>query len=276
MGQWKLGYPNGLDTQTTYDNGKALYDKYSAATITLDSTTMCRAAGQSHVTPVTYTLTADNIINYPNVANTIFSSAPTSFEVDEFNNGYVRFLSGTCKDLVYTINDTTTTTLVSDTDLQAAGVVDGDYFEVVTGSCTYTFPSGRNPTRRDFKRVLQTDSIRFPYYEGGLVFPIGYEADDFVISVYLTDQRDFDRLQIMLSHKLDYKGFDALYSTGGTGDNVDGIAPMVLETGSTDILNQHLGIVNDYKIIKDAKRGDVFWEILIHMYNYHRVTYRGI
>ena len=277
MGTWKLGYPSGLDAAADYDAGKALYDPFGAIAITLDSTPMCRAVGQVNGAPTT-TLIANNIINYPNVANTTFADAVTAaaFEVDEFNSGFVRFLSGTCKNNVYKITDTTTSNLVSATNFGTAGVVDDDYFEIVTGGATFEFPSGRNPIRRDFKKVYKSSSQRFPFYEGGLSVPLGWEGDDFVLMAYLTDARDWDRLQVFLAHKLDYKGFDAMYSTGGTGANSEGIAPLVIETGSNDIQNQYLGSAEDFKIVKDAKRSDDFAEIMLHFVNYWRSPYRGI
>ena len=275
MGNWKLGYPNTLDNAGSYLTGKALYDKYGVVVIALDTSIMCRGVGQVNGSPTT-TLSVNNITNYPNVANTTFGSAPTIFEVDEFNNGFVRFLSGNCKNKVYKITDTTTNTLISATNFGSAGVSDNDYFEVVSGSCTFTFPAGRNPIRRDFKRTFKGSSLRFPYYSGGMVTPTGFEGDDMVIMTYITDERDIDRLELFLNHLLDYEGFDSLYSTGVSGDNDEGLAPMILETGSSDIRNQFLVYMTDYKIIKDSKRSDNFWEVMIHLQNFSRPLYRGI
>ena len=276
MAQWKLGYPNSLDGAASYTVGKALYDKYGVIAITHDVITMCRAVGQVNGSPTT-TLIANNITNYPNVANTTFASEPTAFTTDEFNNGFIRMLNGTCENKVYKITNTTASTLVSSTNFGTAGVSDDDYFEVVTGSCTFTFPSGRNPTRRDYKRTFKGSSIRFPQYYGNcLVVPIGFEQDDMVIMTYFTDERDSDRLEVFLNHLLDYKGFDGFYSTGVSGVNDEGLAPMVLETGSTDIRNQYLVYMTDYKIIKDAKRSDDVWEVMIHLQNFSRPMYKGI
>jgi len=277
MGIWKLGYPSGLDAAASYASGKALYDPFGATAITLDSTVMCRAVGQVNGSPTT-TLTANNIISYPNVANTTFSAAVTAaaFEVDSYNSGFIRFLSGTAKNNVYKITDTTASTLVSATNFGTENVADDDYFEVVSSPGIFEFPSGRNPIRRDFKKVYKSSSQRFPFYEGGLSVPLGWEGDDFVLMVYLTDERDWDRLQVFLAHKIDYKGMDAMYSTGGTGDNSEGIAPLILETGSSDIQNQYLASLEDFKIVKDAKRSDDFYEVMIHFVNYWRSSYRGI
>ncbi len=278
MGSWKISYPSGLDNASSYDLGKAIYDKYGVIAMTHDTTKMCRAVGQvSSLDGIDPSIIiAKNITNYPNIANSTFALAPTSFEVDEFNNGFVRMLSGVCSNKVYKIDDTTTANLNTDTDLLTAGVLPDDYFEVVTGGCTFEFPSGRNPIRRDYKRIFKGTSLRFPYYSGGLVMPEGFEQDDIVVMTYFTDERDADRLELFLNHLLDYKGFDGLYSTGISGINDEGLAPMILETGSNDIRNQYLVYLTDYKIIKDAKRSNDFWEIQIHLQNFSRPMYKGI
>lgn len=275
---WKLGYPSGLSSTASYDAGKALYDKFGAAVITLSTMEMCRAVGQINTVgdPGGSVLTCKNIINYPNIANTVFGSAPTSFEVDEFNGGFVRLLSGVCKNNVYRVDDTTATTLDTDTDLVTAGVLPNDYFETVPGECTYEFPSGRTPIRRDFKKVYKSSSQRFPFYESGLSVPLGFEGDDGVVMAYLTDERDYDRLQAFLVHKLDYMGMDAMWSTGGSGSNSEGISPLVMEAGASTIKDQYLWSLEDFKIVKDAKRSDDFYEVMIHFINYWRSTYRGI
>ena len=92
---------------------------------------MCRAVGK--VSGIFgSTLVATNVTNYPNIANNNFGSAPSSFELDEFNGGFIKFLSGVCKKKVYDITNTTTSNqLTSSTDLQSAGVSWDDYFEVV-------------------------------------------------------------------------------------------------------------------------------------------------
>lgn len=282
MAQWKIGHPNNLDDAASYEAGMELYDPFGVIPITMDSKIMCRAVAQVQSVSGSV-LTCHHITNYPGQTDATLAQAiaANTFETDEFNRGYVRFLSGALaasdKVQVYRIDDTGSNTLDTDTDLGAAGdAAAGDYIECVTGSCHYEFPDGRNPTRRDFKRMLKTEAMRFPYYERGLCLPVGYEADDYMISTYITSQIQFDRLQVFLAHTIDYKGFDVMASTGGTMDNDEGIAPVILETGSMDIMNQFIGIVNDYKFIKDAKRGDTFWEVLIHMYNYHTITYRGI
>jgi hypothetical protein len=274
MSSWKIGYPSGLDGAVSYDAGKVLYDKISAEVIVFDSTKMCRAVGK--VSSVSGTvLTVSNITNYPNIAETSFDNEPGKFELDEFNSGFVKFLSGACKKKVYDITATTEYGLTSPTNLQSEGVAGNDYFEVVTGGCSFTFPAGRNPIRRDFKRRLDAESMRLPYYDGGLIVPRGWSQDDIVMTAYMTNEREVDTLEHLLNHQLDYMGFDAFYSTNEM-DNSDGIAPLILQTGSIDIRNQILVNVTDYKIMKDAKRSDIFWEIQMHFENFTQPLYRGV
>lgn len=274
MSGWKIGYPSGLDSAGSYNAGKALYDKISAEVIVFDSTPMCRAVGK--VSSVVGTqIQVTNITNYPNIAGTNFDSAPTSFELDEFNSGFIKFLSGTLKKNVYKITDTGSYNLISTTNLQSEGITGNEYFEVVTGGCSYSFPSDRNPIRRDFKRRLDAESVRLPYYGGGLVVPRGWMQDDLVATAYMTSEIEVDRLEHILNHQLDYKGFDGLYSTDEL-DNSDGLAPFVLQTGSIDIRNQLVVNLTDYKIMKDGKRSDTFWEVQMHFENFSQPLYRGV
>lgn len=238
---------------------------------------MCRAVGR--VSGISGdTLTATGITNYPNIAETTFDSAPTVFETDEFDNGFIKFLSGACKKKVYKIINNipfADDELKSSTNMQAANVMINDYFEVVTGGCSYTFPSGRNPIRRDFKRRLDAESCRLPYYGGGMVIPRGWSQDDIVLTAYITLEQDVDKLEHLLNHQLDYMGFDGFYSTNKMG-NSDGIAPFILQTGSIDVRNQLIVNLTDYKIMKDAKRSDTFWEVQMHFENFSQPLYRGI
>jgi len=267
MGQWKLGYVNGLDSMATYENGMAEYHPFGAKTLTLDTTKMCRAVGVvNNVYSNRFNCT--NIVNYPNIAN---SDPTTAFESDEFNSGFVRILSGAQKDDVYKITDTTNSTLyVSST----TGITSGNRFEAVTGSCTFEF--SQNPTRRDFKRIVMNKSIRYPYYGGGLVIPIGWQPDDFMIKSILTDSHDADRLEVMLNHILDYKGLDGLYTVGKLNDNPHGFAPMILETGLNYAQYQHLVNVFDYTITKDAKKSDDYYNVEIHFEGFNTPIYRGL
>lgn len=266
---WKIGYISGLSDKTTYEEGMEEYYPFGAKALTLDTTKMCRATG-SVLTPYGNGITCSDIVNYPNIDN---NTGTTSFETDEFNKGFIRILSGTNKSNVYKIINTEDIHLYFDNI--AGGIVVGDVFEVVTGACTFEFPTGRNPTRRDFKRLAMNTAVRYPYYGGGLVTPLGWQPDDFVIKSELTDARDADRLEIMLNHILDYKGFDGLYSIGKLNSNPHGFAPMIIETGSNYAQYQHLGNLVDYNIMKDAKKSDDFYDVSIHFSGYNAPIYRG-
>lgn len=286
MGNWKLGYPSGLSTfSNTEEDGKREYDSFSVEPITLASRLMNRGVGIISYAGSTYfNFSSDTA--YPDTGNNDFFHH-RSFLSGEFTTGlndcgFIRILSCAAnedtRNKVYQIygNTTSMITGVSGTNFSGDGLASGDTFEVVSGACTFTFPNGRNPIRRDFKRMVNTTSLRFPYYEDGLVMYIGYQADDFVIMTYLTEQKDADRLEVMLNHNLDYRGFDVLYTVGGSGTNTLGGAPMVLETGTHDILHQHLVYISDYKIVKDARKSDDFFDVMIHFQNYSRALYRGI
>jgi len=292
MGNWKLGYPAGLDEVSCENDGRNLYNSYGVMPIDLSEKEMCRAVGQVDGDP-TYssstentTIYCKNLLVYPSEDDTD-PPGNTDFADSEFNNGFIRFLSGTpggypdnTENKAFKIEDTVNTgsnnQLIIDGDITDEGVADGDYFEVLTGASTYTFPSHRNPIRRDFKRIVNLGkSLRFPIYDKGLLIPQGYEADDFVVMSYFTSEKEIDRLQVMLSHTLNYKGFDYIYSYE-LGDIDYGAAPMILETGSHNIRNQYLVAVSDWKVVKDAKRSDNFWEVMIHFVSYWKTTHRGI
>ncbi len=287
MGQWKLGYPNGLELAASETAGRDLYNSFSVSPIELDETLMVRGVGQVNGNPpdtTAGTLTCDHIHVYPSTDDADFPGN-TSFVNAEFNKGFVRFLSGNAagygdsetENKAFEVDATSLNVLTCTGDnLYAVGVRDGDYFEVLTGSPTFTFSSGRNPIRRDFKKVVTLGpSMRMPIYNKGLLIPLGYEQDDFVIMVYLTSSKDVDRLGVMLSHLVDYKGFDYMYSYA-LGNAEKGGAPMILETGSHDVRNQFLVAVSDWKIVKSAVKSDDFWEIMVHFVGYWKSTHRGI
>jgi len=286
MAAWRLGFPSGLESAATETVGKALYDRFSVLPITLDSTLVVRGVGQVNGNPpndTTGVLTCDNIHVYPSTDDADFPGNVV-FATNEFNNGFVRFLSGTAagdpnddENKSFKVDSTASHVLTCTGDnLYDAGVRDGDYFEVLTGSPTFTFPSGRNPIRRDFKKVVALgSSMRIPMYNKGLLLPMGYAPDDFVIMAYFTSSKDIDRLETMLTHLVTYQGFDYPYAYS-LGDAEKGAAPMILETGTNDVRNQFMVAVSDWKTVKDAKRSDGFWEVMIHFVGYWKTTHRGI
>ena len=280
MGIYKLGYLKDLDNSSiivNWDAGKAEYDKFGGVALDLDSTKMCRAIGKVNNVSGT-SITCISIINYPNVAGTTFEQSiiDIEFENSEFKYGFIKLLSGSCRNNVYKITDNTTDTLTSSSNFGSEGVTTGDYFEVVSGSSTFEFPTNRNPNNQVFKRGVVNKARRFPFTQGGLTIFEGYQPDDFVMKAYLTTRNDIDRLELMLNHMLDYVGFDGSYAYDTVPGAADGFAPMILETGNHTIENQYLVYMNDYKIIRDSKYNDNFTEILIHFLNYSRVIYRGV
>lgn len=139
----------------------------------------------------------------------------------------------------------------------------------------YTFPVNRNPNRFDSKRKLNGVFKKFPYYDGGFAIPIGYEPDDIRIDVVFTNKTHSDNLEAMLRKQLDYMGNDAFTSTS-TGNNLDGTAPYILETGYHDVNHQHLVFMDNYLITKDAKDSDDYFLFSINFKGYSSVIYRGI
>lgn len=273
MTQWILGYPNSLDAAASYTAGKALYNSYGVDAITLDSQLMNRGVAKVSGTP-TYsgvtlrtTVPTNTIHVYPSANNAAYPGN-TAFTANEFDNGYFRMLSGTAEEEVYKVAVTNAGSLEISGNITPDGIDTNDYLDVVGGSCSFTFPSGRNPIKWDVKRVYSSKSMRFPYYTGGISVPIGWKEDSIILMSHLTTQKDVDRLETFLTHKIDYEGFCA-FSSG------EEAAPVIFQT-SADHNGQYLTIVDDYRITKDASKGDNYWEVMINLNLYHKILYRGI
>lgn len=255
MAAWKLGFPSGLDAVANEAAGRALYAPWSVEAITLDSDTPERFGGK--VTGIAETVLTDS----------------GSFTTDQYNGGFIKILSGSAKGKAYKVTDGTVDTLtVKDMDGTAAtmvtnGVAINDFYEVVSGSTTYTFPAQRNPTRKDYKRINTGTYQRFPFYEGGIAISLGNQPDDFVVLGYLTSISDFRELQIILNSKIDYEGYDASYTANEQ-------APLILEQGTADADNQFLVYVKDYKKIKSGKKASII-EVMIHFEQLTMPSYRG-
>lgn len=254
MSQWKLGYIANLDDAVSENAGKALYDGFGSVVLSFDSKEMYRSYGTIEGrTELTLT------------------------DIDEFigtniySRGILRIVNGTAKGNNYRVESNTddVLTMISGTTLVTDGVSIGDFYEVKTGASTFTFPTQRNPIRLDYRRTIKSKSMRFPFYEGGINVPIGKEADDMPILVYLTSESEFKKLELLLNSVLDYQGMDAYYS----GKEA---APMILQEGSATVDNQHLVWVESYKLIRDGKRGSQFWEVMITFKSYSNVGFKGI
>lgn len=252
MSSWKLGYVSGLDSVGSEDAGKALYDPWSISTLTLSSKTTRRTGGR--VTGISQTTLTDT----------------GAFVSSAFNGGFVKIRSGTAKGEVYKVTSNTSNTLTckAGTTMVTDGVSVNDYFEVVSGATTFTFPTERNPTRKDYKRIMKGVYSRFPYYTGGISISLGNEPDDFVIMAFFQDMDQFSELGILLNNKVGFDGEDATYS----GNE---IAPMILEEGTHSADSQYLVYAKDYKIVKDGKMGG-YIEIMIHFEETVMASYRGI
>lgn len=256
MAQWRLGYPNGLDSVANEAAGKVLYAPWSVSALTLSTkTTTERFGGQ--VTGVSGTLLSDT----------------GSFTTDQFNGGFVKILSGTATGNAYKVTDTVTDTLTLETmsggtpNLNTDGLVPNDYYEVVTGSTLFTFPAQRNPVRKDIKIVPQGKYKRFKLYEGGINISQGRRPDDFVILGYLTSMSDLTELLVLLNLKMDYSGYDGTYTQ-------DDLAPLVLEMGTADEDHQYLVHHLDVKYIGAGKKGSII-EVMMHFQQTGIISYRG-
>lgn len=255
MGAWIIGYPDGLDAVANEAAGIALYDKWSLSAITIDAKTSAVTGGQ--VTARTETTLTDT----------------GQFIGLTLTGGWIKMRNGTMKGEVYKIHPSTPntdniitcevgTTLISD------GVAVGDWYEVITGSASFTFPTQRNPTRKDIKRTLKGVTDRFPYYEGGMDIPLGYEADDFVVMAFLENETQFKTLGMLLSQKMDYSSYDGNFTS-------DEAAPLILQTGTADADHQFLVSTSDYKVVKDGNRGG-YIEVMFHCRSIVMPSYRGI
>lgn len=252
MGQWKIGYVSGLDETATEDTGKALYDAWSVSALTLSTKSISRVGGQ--VTGISETVLTDT----------------DAFVSSAYAGGFLKILSGTAKGTVYKVvsNTTAALTCVTGTTMTTDGVSTSDYFEVISGAATFEFPTQRNPTRKDYKRMTKGEYIRFPYNDGGIAISLGNEADDFVVMAFLLNETEFSTLAMLINQKMDYAGYDANY----TGDEV---APLILEEGTHDAAHQYLVYARDYKMVKDGKMGG-FIEVMLHFEAIGLASYRGI
>jgi len=252
MAAWKIGYPSGLDVVANENAGKALYDKWSISPITLSSKTPVVTGGQ------------------PTTVGTTILTDTGQFTGLNLSGGFLKIRSGTRKGNVYKVVSNTSDALTckAGTTLSADGITTSDWYEVVSGSTTFTFPAQRNPTRKDFKRIVKGYTERFPYYEGGIDVPLGFEADDLVIMAFLPNDAAFEALTILLNQKMDYAGYDGNYTS-------DEAAPLILQTGTADAAHQHLVSFSDHKIVRDGGKGG-YIDVMIHFRAINMPSYRGI
>jgi hypothetical protein len=252
MGSWKIGYANGLDSVANEAAGKALYDPWCVNVITLSTKSTKRAAGQ--VTGIAETILTDT----------------GNFVLNAYAGGFIKMRSGSAQGNVYKVDSNTVNALTCETGttMVTDGVAINDYYEVISGSTTFTFPAERNPIRKDYKRIVKGTYMRFPYYDGGIAISLGCEPDDFVVMAFLTSESQFKDLGMLLNNKIDYAGYDANYT-------IDECAPLILEEGTHDATHQYLVYFKDYKIVKDGKFGG-YIEIMLHFEAIGMSSYRGL
>lgn len=153
-----------------------------------------------------------------------------------------------------------------------------DKFSVVVlplEAAAFVFPEGKNPIRINEKRIVNGVFKRFPYYDGGFAIPLGFNPDDIQLDIILTDSSDSDDLETMLNRSLDYMGNDSFYSTCHS-KNLTGTAPMILEMGYHNVNRQKLVHLDNYKIMRDSKRSNNYYEFNIVFKGYSKPVFRGI
>ena len=251
MGQWQIGYPAGLDVVGSLAAGELLYAPWSIEAITFDTTTPERFGGK--ITGIAETILTDT----------------GSFTANQFDGGFIKITSGSAKGNVYKVTTTATNTLTcSGVTMVSDGVATNDYYEVITGSSSFTFPGTRSPSRLDYQRTFLGSFERLPYYDGGISIPTGMSPDDFSLMVFFT-KTQFTPLEILLNTHLSYDGTEAQYNSTDK-------APLILENGTHDAAHQFLCNCKDYKIVKDGTFGADRIEVRIHFEYTGLASYRGL
>ncbi len=252
MAEWKLGYPNGLDSVANEAAGKALYNAWSVSVLALSTKTMVHRIGGS-ATGITDTSITDT----------------GNFVSGRYNGGFAKILSGDAKGEVYKVisNTTNTLTLKAGSEAVSDGVSIGDYFEVVTGSTTFVFES-RNPHNEDIKTEPELMIKRYPLYDGGLAIARGRKPEDLVVQAILNSEAELKMLQIMANLKMDYSGNDGTFTTAE-------LAPLILETGTHDEDHQFLVHILSIKRVRSGARGSGIIEVQIHLQQCGLMSYRG-
>jgi len=249
MGQWKLGYPAGLESVASEDSGRALYNKWLAEAITL-----------SPISPAwdAFKVTDSSGANI---------SVP-GLTAGKFNGGYCKVRSGSDRGKVYRIYNTTSTylTLRNLDNSTPTLSLTNEYVEAVTGPSTFTFPLNRNPNKQDVKIATAGEFNMFPYYTGGIAIPINYD-NDFIINCRLTSREDANKLLTFTKLKIDYSGIDAMA-------NNTPAAPLVLECGTHDPNYQYLVHCEEVKEVKEGMRGNII-ELQMYLRVLELPSYRG-
>lgn len=253
MGQWKLGYPQGLSVVSNEDAGKALYDGWM-------------------IDPITLSMVDVSWVGFKISGASSSSIGASSISVgsNAFFGGFLKVRSGDRKGDAFKITSNGASSFsvknFDGTSIDATGLV-GCYAEAVSGPGTFTFPLGRNPSKKDIKIATAGEFEQFPYYTGGMVIPVNYEID-MVVDGWMTSREQLEKLMMFCKLKVDYAGGDAM-STGNM------CAPMVLETGTHDASHQYLVHCEEAKEITEGSRGGLI-QIQMYLKVLELPSYRGI
>lgn len=228
MPEWKIGYPSGLDTAATETDGKKLYNPAFTSSASLAPSPPEKEYFE--VSSVTYNSTTGNteiVGTGVNWGTDVFANGTVvvrSWEKPAVGNGW-RVAS----------NDATTLYVAGDI---SGSVAAGDWLEVQNGASSvafYTDLSQYNPIRKELKRGFQDKDFAMPYFDAGVVVPLGYSKDElsFLIHVRptstLTAQQVLDRLTNQLMKRLDYMGMNAYVSRNN-------VAPQILDMGGEQLV----------------------------------------
>lgn len=250
MSQWKLGYPAGLDSVSTEEEGRELYEPWLVEPIVLS--------------PKVPSWKALKILS--STGSTITTTG--GMTANEFLGGYCKIRSGSLKSTVFKVYQNTTDEIIlRNLDGSTPSLsLTNEYMEVVTGPSTFIFPVNRDPNKQDVKVATQGEFQTFPYYTGGIAIPINYE-NDFILNCRFTNRDDSNRLLTFTKLKLDYLGLDAMATNSPA-------APMILECGDHTANNQYLVHCEEAKEVREGMKGGII-EIMLYLRTFEIPSYRG-
>jgi len=228
MAEWVIGYPDGLDTAATEQDGMKLYNPAFASSASLAPSPPKKS--YFSVSSVTFNSTT---------GNTEIVGSGVSWGVDDFANGTVVIRSwesgGVGIGWRVASNDATTLYVSGDVSGQIAV---GDWMEVQNGASSVKFSTDLaqyNPIRKELKRGFQDKDFAMPYFDAGIVVPMGYSRDELSFIVHIrptgtmTAQQVLDQLSTQLLKRLDYTGMNAFVSRNN-------VAPQIIDMGGEQVV----------------------------------------
>ena len=228
MGEWKIGYPDGLDTAANEDAGLSLYNKVFTNSIPLAPPTPKRDFFS--VSSVTYNSTT---------GNTEIIGSGVSWGTDDFKNGtvIVRSFESANIGTGWRVSSNDATTIYVSGDVTSS-ITAGDYMEVHNGASTIRFNtdlSQFNPVRKEVKRGFQDKDFAMPYFDTGVVVPLGRAKEEISFLIHavktpsMTVKQVVDTFEAQLLKRLDYTGMNAFVSR-------ERVAPQVLDMDGEQVL----------------------------------------